>query len=214
MQIIKKAAAKMPTVQDEEESLCLLAADLQEANGPAKDSPNRTNTNWTTNDDEDDDEDEEDHDQLEQWTSEKSAFLAAGIAEKAFYNVCKTTEEELAEEEEEDDSLEVMNDIIGTLEADHLAAASTKCSATEDNESRNSRSLVVDIHLPPASEASEDEAVSSSSAANVVSGGNALTVSRPCKHELNRFQRCYSDGSQGSPKRKAKVLYDHQVILA
>ena len=50
---------KMPTVQDEEESLCLLAADLQDL--PPRDDeriPNAANTNWTTNDD-DDDEDEE-----------------------------------------------------------------------------------------------------------------------------------------------------------
>jgi len=39
-----------------------------------------------------------------------------------------------------------------------------------------SRSLVVDVHLPP-----EDHSL------------------RPFKHEINRFQRCYSDGSQSSP---------------
>ena len=43
----------MPTVHDEEESLCLLAADLQDL--PPRDQmvPNAANTNWTTNDDED-----------------------------------------------------------------------------------------------------------------------------------------------------------------
>ena len=48
---------KMPTVQDEEESLCLLAADLQDL--PPRDDqmiPNAANTNWTTNDDDDEDE--------------------------------------------------------------------------------------------------------------------------------------------------------------
>ena len=46
----------MPTVQDEEESLCLLAADLQDL--PPRDQmvPNAANTNWTTNDDDDEDE--------------------------------------------------------------------------------------------------------------------------------------------------------------
>ena len=46
----------MPTVQDEEESLCLLAADLQDL--PPRDQmvPNAANTNWTTNDDDDDEE--------------------------------------------------------------------------------------------------------------------------------------------------------------
>ena len=47
----------MPTVQDEEESLCLLAADLQDL--PPRDDqmiPNAANTNWTTNDDDDEDE--------------------------------------------------------------------------------------------------------------------------------------------------------------
>ena len=41
--------------------------------------------------------------------------MPSGNAEKAFYNVCKTNDEEI-----DDECMEVMNDIIGTLEADHI----------------------------------------------------------------------------------------------
>ena len=97
--------------------------------------------------------------------------------------------------------MEVMNDIIGTLEADHISTpsgATGGSSSNKENESRNSRSLVVDIHLPPASEDDEAEPEACS---------NVPVNTRPCKHEVNRFQRCYSDGSQASPKRKAKVTF-------
>ena len=60
----------MPTVHDEEESLCLLAADLQDI-PPREMMPNNANTNWTTNDDDEDDDDEEN------W-NEKSSFLPSG----------------------------------------------------------------------------------------------------------------------------------------
>ena len=128
-----------------------------------------------------------------------------------------------------------MNDIIGALEADHEASmmsaakkhknnhglsTNTGCSkisskngskigskslcAEFESESRNnSRSLVVDIHLPPASE--DDEELSAASMQTSLQPQQPATQNRPCKHEVNRFQRCYSDGSQASPKKKAKV---------
>ena len=100
-----------------------------------------------------------------------------------------------------------MNDIIGALEADHEAAPEAAGAVNTNNvnqdraekEPRNSRSLVVDIHLPPASEEEEH----TQQTEHVLQ----VPTSRPCKHELNRFQRCYSDGSQASPKRKAKVFF-------
>ena len=113
--------------------------------------------------------------------------------------MCKTQEED---EDEADEAMEVMNDIIGTLEADHISpqnVATGGSSSNKENESRNSRSLVVDIHLPPASE-DDDEAEPEACS-------NVPVSTRPCKHEVNRFQRCYSDGSQASPKRKAKVTF-------
>ena len=175
----------MPTIQDEEESLCLLAADLQDLPNP-KESPN-ANTNWTTNDDEDE----------EQW-NEKTAFLTQGNAEKAFYNVCKTNDDQEEEEDEDEaDHVEVVNGIIGSLEAEHKKESSASSV-------RNSRSLVVDIHLPPASEDDYEDLEDFSSSNMTTEAANVLPpASRPCKHEVNRFQRCYSDGSQASPKRKA-----------
>ena len=59
-------------------------------------------------------------------------------------------------------------------------------------------SLVVDVHLPPQKGASPSP---NSASANP----NATPPTKPCKHSVNRFQRCYSDGSQASPKRKGKV---------
>ena len=82
------------------------------------------------------------------------------------------------------------------LEADHVKVKNKEPINETDGEIRNSRSLVVDIHLPPAS---EDEEVEEKPP--VLS----VPTSRPFKHEVNRFQRCYSDGSQSSPKRKGKV---------
>ena len=67
------------------------------------------------------------------------------------------------------------------------------------------RSLVVDIHLPPASEDDEDESEVEKAPMPVQSVAQPQQPQRPFKHEVNRFQRCYSDGSQASPKRKGKV---------
>ena len=201
----------MPTIQDEEESLCLLASDLQNShersaqemmledddkNWPKKSNSDKTDQDWM----------EVDPDQ--------ASFLSQGTAEKAFFNVCKTHEESENEEFfENDDGVEVMNDIIGALEADHELALKTKndklgkngkLNELESRETRNSRSLVVDIHLPPTSEDLED---SDTNSTHQIQNQNQNTSgsSRPCKHEVNRFQRCYSDGSQASPKKKAKV---------
>ena len=97
----------MPTVQDEEESLCLLASDLQESQTPApnpKSKKTRENKvgdqkHYSDCDGEDcwDDDDDEDN--------QEASFLSQGTAEKAFFNVCKTNDEE---EEEEDDCVEVV----------------------------------------------------------------------------------------------------------
>merc|ERR1712051_402860 len=231
------AAARntMPTVQDEEESLCLLASDLQESQTPApnpKSKKTRENKvgdqkHYSNNAHSDCDIGEDcwdDDDLIDDEDNQEASFLSQGTAEKAFFNVCKTNDEE---EEEEDDCVEVMNDIIGELEADHEAAvnaaeaAAAGISGSEmKTESRNSRSLVVgvDIHLPPATSATEED--EEEDANNVQQQHQELlqqppqpqqppvtvaAASRPCKHEVNRFQRCYSDGSQASPKKKAKV---------
>ena len=218
----------MPTVQDEEESLCLLASDLQESTTPAlKNSQSHSvgDKHWgqCSSNQSDCNEDWADCDDENQ-----SSFLSQGTAEKAFFNVCKTNDEE-EEEDEEDNCVEVMNDIIGALEADHeaavnaasaaaavaaLAAAAGKTASEIETETRNSRSLVVDIHLPPATEDDEDMEDEAASNLGLQHGLQehhiqppvaVTTTSRPCKHEVNRFQRCYSDGSQASPKKKAKA---------
>jgi len=230
------AAARntMPTVQDEEESLCLLASDLQESQTPAPNPKSKKTRENKVGDqkhysvahsDCDIGEDcWDDDDLIDDEDNQEASFLSQGTAEKAFFNVCKTNDEE---EEEEDDCVEVMNDIIGELEADHEAAvnaaeaAAAGISGSEmKTESRNSRSLVVgvDIHLPPATSATEED--EEEDANNVQQQHQELlqqppqpqqppvtvaAASRPCKHEVNRFQRCYSDGSQASPKKKAKV---------
>ena len=199
----------MPTVQDEEESLCLLASDLQDlpmaqASKEAQAASTASNETSKINPDED-------------WEScdEKSSFLGQGHAEKAFFNVCKTQEEEEDDEDEAEEAMEVMNDIIGTLEADHISAPIPASGASNKKESRNSRSLVVDIHLPPATSEDEDEEMMQppqpSSCSNIVATSASASSNRPCKHEVNRFQRCYSDGSQSSPKRKSKVRQKHSV---
>ena len=144
----------MPSVQDEEESLCLLASDLQEStvDPTFKDDNMVGDKHWpscSNNESSDPYCDEE---------NGTPSFLSQGTAEKAFFNVCKTNDEE------EDDCVEVMNDIIGALEADHEASvnaaagavSASKTASEIEAEPRNSRSLVVDIHLPPTTDA-EDE---------------------------------------------------------
>ena len=213
-------------MQDEEESLCLLASDLQESTTPAlKNSQSHSvgDKHWgqcsSNQSDCNEDWDCDDENQ--------SSFLSQGTAEKAFFNVCKTNDEEEEEDDDEEDNcVEVMNDIIGALEADHEAAvnaasaaavvamvAAGKTASEIETETRNSRSLVVDIHLPPATE--EDDDMEDEAASNlglqhhqehqIQPPAAVTTTSRPCKHEVNRFQRCYSDGSQASPKKKAKA---------
>ena len=103
----------MPTVQDEEESLCLLASDLQESQQTPAPNPKSKKTRENKVGDsqkhysdcdigEDcwDDEEDEDGD------NQEASFLSQGTAEKAFFNVCKTNDEE--EEDEEDDCVEVV----------------------------------------------------------------------------------------------------------
>lgn len=190
----------MPTVQDEEESLCLLASDLQKDKVDYEESKEDDEGCWAA-------------DENQPPTGSTSAaaagqqaqgILSQGNAEKAFFNVCKTNEEE----DDDDEDVEVMNDIIGTLEADHVTlnggSQVTNEVETTSTEPRNSRSLVVDIHLPPASE-DDDELEQEEQEKVMQQQQPPAATSRPCKHEVNRFQRCYSDGSQASPKKKAKV---------
>ena len=91
-------------MQDEEESLCLLASDLQESTTPAlKNSQSHSvgDKHWgqCSSNQSDCNEDWGDCDDENQ-----SSFLSQGTAEKAFFNVCKTNDEE----EEEDDCVEVV----------------------------------------------------------------------------------------------------------
>ena len=79
----------MPTVQDEEESLCLLASDLQESTTPAlKNSQSHSvgDKHWgqCSSNQSDCNEDWDDCDDENQ-----SSFLSQGTAEKAFFNVCR-----------------------------------------------------------------------------------------------------------------------------
>ena len=199
--------------------MCLLASDLQESTTPAlKNSQSHLvgDKHWPCSNQSDCNEDWDCDDE------NQSSFLSQGTAEKAFFNVCKTNDEE-EEEEEEDNCVEVMNDIIGALEADHEAAvnaasaaaaavamAAGKTASEIETESRNSRSLVVDIHLPPATEEDEEDDGNNVQQQNLEHHQQqppiaVAAASRPCKHEVNRFQRCYSDGSQASPKKKAKA---------
>ena len=102
--------------QDEEESLCLLASDLQESQTPApnpkskktrenkvgdqKHYSNNAHSDCDIGEDCWDDDDIDDDDD-----NQEASFLSQGTAEKAFFNVCKTNDEE---EEEEDDCVEVV----------------------------------------------------------------------------------------------------------
>ena len=70
-------------------------------------------------------------------------------------------------------------------------------------------SLVVDIHIPPNDDGSflldkTDPKVVGPQKTNAA-GKEDINL-RPCKHEINRFQRCYSDTSQLNKKRKQKVM--------
>ena len=96
-----------------------------------------------------------------------------------------------------------------------------------------STSLVVDIHIPPTysnSSCSTSSSLKSSADVKLMEGGNggggdkrqkldrkvdsATFNNRPCKHELSRFQRCYSDTSQIKHKRKVQVsVYDAYFSL-
>ena len=103
--------------QDEEESLCLLASDLQESQTPApnpKSKKTRENKvgdqkHYGNNAHSDCDIGEDcwdDDDLIDDEDNQEASFLSQGTAEKAFFNVCKTNDEE--EEEEEDDCVEVV----------------------------------------------------------------------------------------------------------
>ncbi len=130
---------------------------------------------------------------------ETQCLLNKGKAEETFYNVCKTLEEN----EENDSDLDVVNSIIGSLENEE-----------ESKRGLTSRSLVVDIHVPPP-EPEVDNDIDNLGEPEVDEEEDAVSLNvttttsaaRPCKHEVNRFQRCYSDGSTASPnlKRKGKV---------
>ena len=79
------------------------------------------------------------------------------------------------------------------------------------------RSLVVDIHIPP----NEDEhfLISEMNSKPIEStSGSAFsrkddTSFRPCKHEVNRSQRCYSDTSHLDKKRKYKVIFSFEFFI-
>ena len=75
----------MPTVQDEEESLCLLASDLQESTTPAlKNSQSHMvdrDKHWPCGSNQSDCNEDWDCDDENQ-----SAFLSQGTAEKAFFS--------------------------------------------------------------------------------------------------------------------------------
>ena len=95
----------MPTVQDEEETLCLLASDLQESTPSLKKTreikvgdKHSYHSDCNSEDCWDDCDDEN-----------QPSFLSQGTAEKAFFNVCKTNDEE------EDDCVEVHNHFIEKL---------------------------------------------------------------------------------------------------
>ena len=79
------------------------------------------------------------------------------------------------------------------------------------------RSLVVDIHIPP----NEDERFYISEMSSTpIDGTQDSTFARkedssfrPCKHEVNRSQRCYSDTSHLDKKRKYKVYFRKSYVI-
>ena len=100
--------------------------------------------------------------------------------------------------------------------------------------SKTSRSLVVDVHLPPDSGDDRDggreegdncaEDGDDGGGGEVVlrrsggqggaNGGSSASAPKPCKHSVNRFQRCYSDNSHSSsPKKKRKVCKQLKLNL-
>ena len=70
------------------------------------------------------------------------------------------------------------------------------------------RSLIVDIHIPPNNEDSlffEEEETKMKGVVETNASRKDDSTLRPCKHEINRSQRCYSDTSHLDKKRKHKV---------
>ena len=70
------------------------------------------------------------------------------------------------------------------------------------------RSLIVDIHIPPNDGDSlflEDEETKTKGIVETNASRKDDSTLRPCKHEINRSQRCYSDTSHLDKKRKHKV---------
>ena len=69
-------------------------------------------------------------------------------------------------------------------------------------------SLVVDIHIPPSNDGGmflDEIDPKVIGIQNPNTAGKEDSALRPCKHEINRSQRCYSDTSQLNIKRKKKV---------
>ena len=77
-----------------------------------------------------------------------------------------------------------------------------------NNSTAIATSLVVDIHIPPNDNSSvymSSSDTKMNESYKIQSDKKEDSLVRPCKHELNRFQRCYSDTSQIKNKGKVHV---------
>ena len=79
---------------------------------------------------------------------------------------------------------------------------------SQSNVGSAARSLIVDIHIPPNNEDSsffDEEETKMKGVVETNTSRKDDSTLRPCKHEINRSQRCYSDTSHLDKKRKHKV---------
>lgn len=93
----------------------------------------------------------------------------------------------------------------GGTTTDEEAAASDECRRCSSDKpakkaarQRASASLVVDVHIQPELDLRQEQPMASE---------EGVVAKKQCKHSMLRFQRCYSDTTQASPKRKAKVRF-------
>ena len=131
-------------------------------------------------------------------SSTPDMFLATRNAERTFFNVCTNQKYKKVKADPldyDETSIKVVSEILGDLERDQESQVASSTDVLAPGcKAVTSTSLVVDVHIPPLTDEGESSGVSA--------------VSRlPCKHEVNRFQRCYSDGHQSSPKWKGKVSF-------
>lgn len=149
--------------------------------------------------------------------------LATGDAEKTFFTVCGAHGSDVTAA-----SIEVVHDILSDLDADdqpvmsadatNKMAAASAASTLVPSVSASNSNVILSSASAPDDDGELRTAVgcdcSAMSKPSMMGTSGSLVVdvhippeTKICKHSVNRSQRCYSDSSQASPKRKVSILY-------